>query len=116
MELRRWQPDISRYEPPLVAGLAAALVIEVVHLALPTYIPELDYRVSDKMHQLRGPLRQDRRLIHVNVDDSSVGELGRWPLPRGLDAQVVQTLHGLGVRAVVFDVQERAETGAGDLQ
>ena len=73
MELRRWQPDISRCGPPLVAGLAAALVIGLVHLALPTYIPELDYRISDKMHQLRGPLRQDRRLIHVNVDDSSVG-------------------------------------------
>src|SRR6266542_744591 len=104
MEKRRWRPDMSRYGPPLVAGLAAALLIGLVHLALPTYIPELDYRISDKMHQLRGPLRQDRRLIHVNVDDSSVGALGRWPWPRGLDAEMVETLHGLGVRAVVFDV------------
>ena len=98
------RPDIARYGPPLVAGLAAACVIGLVHLALPTYLKELDLRISDRMHQLRGPIRQDPRLVHVNVDDSSVNVLGRWPWPRALNAQVVDTLRGLGARAVVFDV------------
>ena len=98
------RPDIARYGPPLVAGFAAACVIGLIHLALPTYITELDYRISDRMFQYRGPIRQDPRLIHVNVDDSSVRAFGRWPWPRGLDAQVVQTLRDLGVHAIVFDV------------
>jgi|GEM_PF-241757 len=97
------RPDIARYGPPLVAGLAAACVIGLIHLALPTYIPELDHRISDRMFQHRGPIRQDPRLIHVNVDDRSVRALGRWPWPRALDAQVIDTLRDLGVRAVVFD-------------
>jgi adenylate cyclase len=97
------QPDIARYGPPLVAGLAAACVIGLIHLALPTYIPELDHRISDRMFQHRGPIRQDPRLIHVNVDDRSVRALGRWPWPRALDAQVIDTLRDLGVHTVVFD-------------
>ena len=98
------RPDIARYGPPFIAGVAAACVIGLLHVVLPTYLKELDLRISDRMHQLRGPIRQDARLIHVNVDDTSVGALGRWPWPRALDARVVETLHGLGVRAVVFDV------------
>src|SRR3989338_865308 len=98
------RPDIARYGPPLVAGLAAACVIGLLQLALPTYLKELDLRISDRMHQLRGPIRQDPRLVHVNVDDGSVSVLGRWPWPRALNAQVVDTLQDLGARAVVFDV------------
>ena len=98
------RPDIARYGPPLVAGLAAACVIGLLQLALPTYLKELDLRISDRMHQLRGPIRQDPRLVHVNVDDGSVSVLGRWPWPRALNAQVVDTLRSLGARAVVFDV------------
>jgi len=98
------RPDIARYVPPLAAGLAAACVIGLVKLALPTYLNELDLRISDRMHQLRGPIRQDPRLVHVNVDDSSVSVLGRWPWPRAVNAQVVDTLRDLGARAVVFDV------------
>jgi adenylate cyclase len=98
------RPDIARYGPPLVAGLAAACVIGLLQLALPTYLKELDLRISDRMHQLRGPIRQDPRLVHVNVDDSSVSTLGRWPWPRALNARVVDTLRDLGARAVVFDV------------
>ena len=97
------RPDIARYGPPLVAGVAAACVIGLTHLALPTYIPELDHRISDRMFQHRGPIRQDPRLIHVNVDDRSVRALGRWPWPRALDAQVIDTLRELGVRAIVID-------------
>ncbi len=98
------RPDNARYYPPLVAGLAAACVIGLVYLALPTYLKELDLRISDRMHQLRGPIRQDPRLVHVNVDDSSVSVLGRWPWPRALNAQVVETIHGLGARMIAFDV------------
>jgi len=88
----------------LVAGVAAACVIGLAYVALPTYLKELDLRISDRMHQLRGPIRQDPRLVHVNVDDTSVSALGRWPWPRALNARVVETLRDLGVRAVVFDV------------
>ena len=98
------RPDIARYGPPLVAGLAAACVIGLLQLALPTYLKELDLRISDRMHQLRGPIRQDPRLVHVNVDDGSVSVLGRWPWPRALNAPLVDPLRDLGARPVVFDV------------
>jgi len=98
------RPNIGRYGPPLVAGVAASCVIGLLALALPNYLKELDLQISDRMHQLRGPLRQDPRLIHLNVDDSSVSALGRWPWPRALNAQVVDTVRSLGARVVAFDV------------
>jgi len=88
----------------VVSGLVAACVIGLLHLALPTYLKELDLRISDRMHQLRGPIRQDPRFVHVNVDDGSVRALGRWPWPRTIEAQVLDRLRELGAQAVVFDV------------
>ncbi|HSV13751.1 MAG TPA: adenylate/guanylate cyclase domain-containing protein [Tepidisphaeraceae bacterium] len=44
------------------------------------------------------------RLVHVDIDDSALETIGRWPWPRAILADVVDELGRAGTKAVAFDV------------
>ncbi|SFK29193.1 CHASE2 domain-containing protein [Lysobacter sp. cf310] len=46
----------------------------------------------------------DDDVIVVAVDDQSLSELGQWPWPRDLHAQLLDRLHRAGVRGVALDL------------
>ena len=63
--------------------------------------------VSTRRHrysiaQLAGR-RGDRRQI-VAIDDQSLNQIGQWPWPRGIVAQLVDKLRDAGAGVVVFDI------------
>ncbi|MCG3180842.1 MAG: hypothetical protein BIFFINMI_03205 [Phycisphaerae bacterium] len=45
-----------------------------------------------------------RQITHVDIDDASLAEVGRWPWPRRRLAELIDELSGLGASAVVLDV------------
>jgi class 3 adenylate cyclase/CHASE2 domain-containing sensor protein len=45
-----------------------------------------------------------KRVVHVDIDDSSIRNLGRWPWHRGVIAKAVDELHHAGASVVAFDV------------
>jgi class 3 adenylate cyclase len=49
----------------------------------------------------------DERIVHLNIDDTSVrpDELGRWPWHRDVHARLVEGLTALGVEQIIFDVE-----------
>ncbi|HWV62763.1 MAG TPA: CHASE2 domain-containing protein, partial [Oxalicibacterium sp.] len=48
------------------------------------------------------PVRDD--IIIVAIDDYSLSQLGRWPWPRSLHAQLIQKLNQANPRAIGLDV------------
>jgi CHASE2 domain-containing sensor protein len=44
------------------------------------------------------------RLVHLDIDDSSLEAIGRWPWPRATLASVVDELHAVGAKTIAFDV------------
>ena len=42
-------------------------------------------------------------ILHVNIDDSSLERIGRWPWPRRRLAQLVDTLNECGARSVTLE-------------
>ena len=44
------------------------------------------------------------RILHVDIDDRSLDELGRWPWPRTQLAGIVEILHDAGADAVALDI------------
>jgi len=44
------------------------------------------------------------QIVHVDIDDRSLEELGRWPWPREDQAGLVQVLNDSGARFVVLDI------------
>ncbi len=43
-------------------------------------------------------------VVHIDIDDKSLEQIGRWPWPRRRLGQLVEALNACGARAVVLDI------------
>jgi len=87
--------------------LAPAIVVLVLTVRFwpdLTHLDRLELRTLDWRFAHRGPYEPDPRIIVLEVNESSVAELGRWPWPRERFARIIRTLQELGARAVIFDI------------
>ncbi len=87
--------------------LAPAIVVFVLTVRFwpsLTHLDRLELRTLDWRFTHRGPCEPDPRIVILEVDESSVAQLGRWPWPRERFARVIRTLQELGARAVIFDI------------
>jgi len=61
-----------------------------------------------KLYDLRMNLRQaptqDQRILFVEMDDEAVQNLGRWPWPRNIFSNIINTLDSLEAKQILFDV------------
>jgi len=64
----------------------------------------LDLKLYDLQMNLRKPPAEDPRILFVEMDEEAINNLGRWPWPRNIFAHIIDTLHSLGARQIIFDV------------
>jgi CHASE2 domain-containing sensor protein/signal transduction histidine kinase len=57
----------------------------------------------DNLRRL-SPLPVDPRILIVTIDDYSLQQLGQWPWPRAMHAQLLDRLSAADVKGVLFDV------------
>ncbi len=65
----------------------------------------LELRAFDALIRYRPQPSARTDLVHVDIDDQSIEQVGRWAWPRTQHAHLVETLRELGARAVVFDLE-----------
>ncbi|OOZ37618.1 CHASE2 domain-containing protein [Solemya velesiana gill symbiont] len=68
-----------------------------------------DMRLGDLFHRYHATTQQpDRDIVIVDIDERSLAELapelGRYPWPRSVHAELIEGLVGQGVKVVVFDI------------
>jgi len=81
-------------------GIASVLLL----LESKPFYQILDLKLFDLQMNMRKAPAQDQRILFVEMDDTAVDQLGRWPWPRSIFANMVNTLHSLGAKQIVFDV------------
>jgi predicted signal transduction protein with EAL and GGDEF domain/CHASE2 domain-containing sensor protein len=90
---------------PLSSALGRNLLLGLIlcaTLALGGFAP-LDRFLSDRRFALApGPV--SGAIATVEIDAQSLAEVGVWPWPRALHAQLIDRLIALGARRIVFDV------------
>ncbi len=92
----------SRPVAAIVLGLLGTVLVAGAHLG------GVDRRAE--LHALDLRLRTSRptgdaaAIVHVDIDDRSLAELGRWPWPRERLAGMIDVLTDCGARAVALDV------------
>ncbi len=93
--------------------LMLALAVLALALGWQNGLGRLDQTLYDKfVSSIEQPRRDD--IILVAIDDFSLQQLGRWPWPRNLHAQLIDRLSLAKPRAVGLDViLVEAEGGAG---
>jgi len=65
---------------------------------------QLDNKIADLFQRTLSPLSETENVLMVNVDDSSVANIGTWPFSREVYADALITLKDLGAEAAVFDL------------
>lgn len=76
----------------------------------------LERNSVDARFSLRGDQGPPSSVVVVGLDNTSLGQLPRYPFSRVLDARVLQSLHRAGARLIVYDIAfDRPTTEAADL-
>ena len=94
----------------LILGFLVALLvgggIGALHVTgrLPEVLGEIEGKTLDWRFRLRGPLPAPPEVAIIAIDDESLAELGRWPLPRATLAEALDRLTDAGVRTVALDL------------
>jgi len=86
----------------ITLGLAAALIVAAAHwagLLSRAELWALDWRFRNLPTIKPGP-----KIVHVDIDDKALDQIGRWPWPRRRLAQLVGVLTQCGADAVVLDI------------
>ena len=88
----------------LIGLLITALTAGVYQLGL---LDWSEAKVYDACVQLTPAAQQvpdSQRIAHIDIDDGSLAEVGRWPWPRAHLARIVRRLTQAGAKAIVLDI------------
>jgi adenylate cyclase len=68
------------------------------------WLRRLELAALDLQIRLRGRQPPGPETVIVMIDEQTIEELGRWPVPRGKMAELVNTLHRAGAKAIGIDI------------
>jgi adenylate cyclase len=99
--LARWARSFG-----LTRAICILLLLALVPLRIanPPPLEELRLRTFDLYQTLRPREAGLRPVVIVDIDEASLKEIGQWPWPRTIVADLVTRLAELGVVAIGFDV------------
>ena len=100
-----------------IAVMAAFAWLHVIALDVPA-LRRLELAALDAQIRFRGPRTPGPEIVVVMIDDRTIAALGQWPPPRQALAQLVDTLHGAGARAIGIDIlyaDPSPRAGSGDV-
>lgn len=101
---RRMRSLLSAIGPGRFIGLALILVLAALRVVDPAPLEELRLRTFDFYQLVKPRDVTERPAVIVDIDEASLRQLGQWPWPRTMVADLVHKLASLGAVAVGFDV------------
>src|SRR6516165_982439 len=90
----------------LTRAICVLLVFALVPLRIldPAPLEEIRLRTFDFYQTLRPRETESRPVVIVDIDEASLKDIGQWPWPRTIVADLVTQLTELGAAAIAFDV------------
>lgn len=86
-------------------ALAACSLALFLEWQRPAVVVRLDEGLRDIYLRFTAATQQEDRLVVIDIDETTLSELGPWPWPRGKVADLVEILlEGYGARAVGLDI------------
>ena len=92
---------------PLLLSLGAGLVVLAAFFWPVQGLPLLDrleWKTVDWRFDMRPVMAPEHDVAILSIDEGAIQQLGRWPWPRDVFAELVRRLHAAGARQIVFDV------------
>ncbi|MBQ0039423.1 MAG: CHASE2 domain-containing protein [Treponema sp.] len=88
---------MKKFTPLLIAVLSVAVCSLFVFTCY-------DYKAADWFQRAVPELDEQKSVVMINVDDSSVENIGTWPFSRDVYGDVLVSLKEMGTESVVFDL------------
>ena len=95
---------LSPFKIGCLAILAACLVFYTFGNQKPALLTALDNRVADAMFRWRGPEKTTGSVVIVDIDEKSLQEIGQWPWPRNIVAQLIRRILAEEPRVIGLDI------------
>jgi len=92
----RWQA--------LSFGVGASIISLLLYWYAPPLLENLDARSRDIVFMAKTPPEPPPEVVVVAVDEPSIKGFGRWPWPRGTQAQLIQSLKDMGAGTIALDI------------
>lgn len=100
--MRLWRDHPWRLRVAVIA-LAAAL-LALLEWRAPTLFVRIDQLYSDMVWRIGAESGSERRVVVVDIDETSLKEVGPWPWPRQTIAALSQRMQKAGAVVQVYDV------------
>lgn len=108
-----------RLNPSGKAALVASIIALVLSLLIATLLPSalhtLEEQTGDLAWRINAAEIRERRILLVDIDETSLHQLGPWPWPRQRLLELTERLASEGAALQVFDIILPQATG-GDAQ
>ncbi len=88
----------------LVIAACAGIFLLAAQKAAPDLFAVLEAKTLDLRFRLRPPLPSRTDILFLEIDAPALHAVGRWPWSREIFAGIIDTLHALQAKAVIFDV------------
>lgn len=97
--LKQW---MQQQRPVLItaAGVTGAALV----LRLMGILQSAEFVALDELFRLRPPEAQDNRVVIVEINEANLQDIGQWPIPDRLMAQLLQKLNSYEPRAIGLDI------------
>jgi adenylate cyclase len=89
---------------PWFMGISILLLSILAYWLNPPALNRLEMLFQDAHFQVRGPVQAGPEVVIAAIDEKSIDELGRWPWPRKVMAQLVEKLTDHQVKVIAFDM------------
>ncbi len=92
--------------PDWLVGVVLALLASLLLLLEVEAVVGIERSAVDQLfkHGRPDPPSPSDRIVHVDVDDSSLDTIGRWPWPRKLIAESITALDRFGAKVIAVDM------------
>lgn len=84
-----------------LAFLAASSVFFLSHIGI---LNRAELSSLDFSFRLRGALPSNPNIVVIEITDSDIAKIGRWPWKRSWHAAMAKALTGMGARSIYFDI------------
>ncbi len=94
----------AMFTPTRLVGRVALGLLLALRIWDPAPVEVVRLQSFDQYQRWSPRVRKARPVVIVDIDDSSLAEIGQWPWPRTILADLVDKLFVAGAVAVAFDV------------
>jgi adenylate cyclase len=100
----QFKSKFKKYFIYILSVLVTSFSLIAVYLFFPQTLQTFDNRLRDYMFVLRGEIPQTNDVVIVDIDETSLKQIGQWPWSREVLSDILMNLTNAGVGVVGFDI------------